>query len=106
MRKLTVCGELCPDDCDYSIEWYGDVELNDEQSSLIIKAIMYNGETDVESLCIKESFPDIYDALDKACYKATLKAYNEHLRSLGKPEVDKLDFQHEVNIPHEFQDLI
>ena len=50
-------------------------------------------------------FPDIYDILDKACYKAALDAYNEHLRSCGNPEVDKLDYEHEVNIPNEFQEL-
>ena len=33
MRKLTICGELCPDHCDYGIEWCGDVELEDEQAS-------------------------------------------------------------------------
>ena len=63
------------------------------------------GETDVERLCLKEYFPDLYDILDKACYEATLEAYNEHLKSCGKPEVDKLNFEHEVNIPHKFQDL-
>ena len=35
----------------------------------------------------------------------TLDANNEHLRSCGNPEVDKLDYEHEVNIPNEFQDL-
>jgi hypothetical protein len=54
----------------------------------------------------KETFPDIYDILDKACYKATIEAYYEHLRSLGKPEVDILDFEHKVNIQYEFQGLI
>ena len=39
------------------------------------------------------------------CYKATLDAYNEYLRSYGKPEVDKLDFKHEVNLPYRFQDM-
>ena len=63
------------------------------------------GDTDVERMCLKDVFPDIYDILDKACYRATLDAYNEYLRSCGKPEVDKLDFEHEVNIPYEFTDL-
>ena len=65
----------------------------------------YGGDTDVEYIGLKDAFPDIYDILDKACYKATLDVYNEYLRSCGKPEVDKLDFEYEVNIPYEFQDL-
>ena len=105
MRKLTIYGELCPDDCDYGIEWCGDVELEDEQASNLIKLITFACDTDVERIWLKETYPDIYDVLDKACYKATLDAYNEYLRSCGKPEVVKLDFQHEVNVPHEFQDL-
>ena len=105
MRKLTVYGQLCPDDCDYGIDWYGDVELNDEQATNLIKLITFACDTDVERIGLKETFPDIYDILDKACYKATLDAYNEYLRSCGKPEVDKLDFQHEVNIPYEYCDL-
>ena len=67
---------------------------------------MFNGgDTDVEYIGLKETFPDIYDILDKACYKAALDAYNEHLGSCGNPEVDKLDYEHEVYIPNEFQDL-
>ena len=56
----------------------------------------------MERIGLKETFRDIYDILDRACYKATLNAYNEYLRSCGKLEVDKLDFQHEVNIPYEY----
>ena len=59
----------------------------------------------MEYIRLKETFPDIYDILDKACYKATLDLYNECLRSCGRPEVDKLDFEYEVNVPYEFQDL-
>ena len=104
MGKYTVYGELCLDD--FGTEWWTEVELNDEQVNNLIKLIMFNGgDTDVESIGLKETFPDIYDILDKACYEATLEAYNEHLKSCGKPEVDKLDFEHEVNIPHKFQDL-
>ena len=106
MRKLTVYGELYLKDQDWSDEWCADVELEDEQAWNLIKLIMFAGDTDVEYICLKESYPDIYDILDKACYKATLDLYNEYLRSCGKPEVDKLDFEHEVNIPYEFQDLI
>lgn len=106
MRKLTVYGELYLEDQDWSDEWCGEVELDDEQAGNLIRLIMFNGgDTDVESIGLKETFPDIYDILDKACYKAALDTYNEHLRSCGKSEVDKLDFEHEVNIPYEFQDL-
>ena len=105
MRKLTLSGEYCFDNEKW-INWWGDVELDDEQANNLIKLIMFNGgDTDVEYIGLKETFPDIYDILDKACYKAVLDAYNEHLRSCGKPEVDKLDYEHEVNIPNEFQDL-
>ena len=104
MRKLTVYGELCLDE--YGTEWNTEVELDDEQVRNIIKILMFNGgDTDVKRMYLKETFSDIYDILDKACYKATLDAYNEYLRSCGKPEVDKLDFEHEVNILHEFQDM-
>ena len=106
MVKLTIYGELYLKDEDFGSEWCADVELEDEQTSNLIKLIMFAGDTDVESMCLKETYPDIYDILDKACYKATLDAYNEHLRSCGKSDVDKLDFKHEVNIPHEFQELI
>ena len=104
MRKLTVYGELCLDE--YGTEWNTEVELDDEQVRNIIKILMFNGgDTDVERMYLKETFSDIYDILDKACYKATLDAYNEYLRYCGKPEVDKLDFEHGVNILHEFQDM-
>ena len=104
MRKLTIYGELCLDE--YGTEWNTEVELKDEQVGNLIKLIMwYGGDTDVECIGLKDAFPDIYDILDKACYKATLDVYNEYLRSCGKPEVDKLDFEYEVNIPYEFQDL-
>ena len=104
MRKLTVYGELCLDE--YGTEWNTEVELDDEQVRNIIKILMFNGgDTDVEHMYLKETFSDIYDILDKACYKAALDTYNEYLRSCGKPEVDKLDFEHEVNILHEFQDM-
>lgn len=104
MEKLTVYGELCLDG--YGVEWNTDVELEDEQVGNLIKVILFNGgDTNVESIGLKETFPDIYDILDKACYKATLDAYNEYLRSCGKPEVDKFDFKYEVNIPYKFQDL-
>ena len=105
MRKLTIYGELYIKDEDFGGEWCADVDLDDEQASNLIKLIMYSGYIDVEDLCLKVTYPDIYDILDKACYKATLDAYNEHLRSCGSPEVDKLEFQHEVNVPYEFQDL-
>ena len=105
MRKLTVYGELYLEDQDWSEEWCTDVEFDDEQAVNLIKLITFACDTDVERICLKETFPDIYDILDKACYKATLDAYNEYLRSCGKPEVDKLDFKHEVNIPYEYQDL-
>ena len=105
MRKLTVYGELCSDE--YGTEWNTEVELEDEQVRNIIKILMLNGgDTDVERMCLKEAYPDIYDILDKACYKATLDLYNECLRSCGRPQVDKLNFEYEVNIPHEFQELI
>ena len=104
MEKLTVYGELCVDE--YGTEWNTEVDLEDEQVRNIIKILMLNGgDTDVERMCLKEAYPDIYDILDKACYKATLDAYNEYLRSCGKPEVDKLDFKHEVNLPYKFQDM-
>lgn len=106
MRNLTVYGELYVKDQDFSGEWCTDVELEDEQASNLINLIFFAGHTDVKRLRLKETYPDIYDILDKACYKATLDAYNEHLRSCGKPEVDKLDFEHEVNIPYEFDDFI
>lgn len=104
MRKLTVFGELSLDNQDI-IDWNGDVELEDEQAGNLMKLIVINCDTDVERLCLKETFPDIYDILDKACYKATLDAYNKYLGTCGKPEVEKLDFEHEVNVPYEFQDL-
>ena len=106
MRKLTVYGELYLKDEDFGSEWCADVELEDEQAGNLIRLIMYAGDTDVERICLKETYPDIYDILDKACYKATLDAYNEYLRSCGKPEVDKLDFEHEVNIPYEPDEFI
>ena len=102
MGKYTVYGEVCFNDQD-GTEWNADVELNDEQARNLQKLIIFNCDIDVERLCLKETFPDIYDILDKACYKATLDAYNEYLRSNGKSEVDKLDFKHEVNVPYEFQ---
>ena len=106
MRKLTLSGEYYFDNEEW-INWWGDVELDDEQANNLIKLIMFNGgDTDVEYIGLKETFPDIYDILDKACYKAALDAYNEHLRSCGNLEVDKLDYEHEVNIPNEFQDLL
>ena len=105
MRKLTVYGELYIKDEDFGGEWYADVELDDEQSRNLIKLIMFAGDTNVEYIRLKETFPDIYDILDKACYKATLDLYNECLRSCGRPEVDNLDFEYEVNVPYEFQDL-
>jgi hypothetical protein len=104
MGKYTVYGEVCFNDQD-GTEWNADVELNDEQARNLQKLIIFNCDIDVERLCLKETFPDIYDILDKACYKATLDAYNEYLRSNGKSEVDKLDFKHEVNVPYEFQEL-
>ena len=80
MEKLTVYGELCLDE--YGVEWNTDVELEDEQVGNLIRVILFNGgDTNVESIGLKETFPDIYDILDKACYKATLDAYNEYLRS-------------------------
>lgn len=106
MRKLTVYGELYLKDESFGGEWNADVELDDEQAGNLIRLIMYAGDTDVERICLKETYPDIYDILDKACYKATLDLYNECLRSCGRPEVDKLDFEYEVNIPYEFQELI
>ena len=106
MRKLTVYGELYLKDEDFCDEWCADVELDDEQAGNLIRLIMYAGDTDVERICLKETYPDIYDILDKACYKATLDLYNECLRSCGRPEVDKLDFEYKVNVPHEFQDLV
>ena len=105
MSKLTVYGELYLEDQDWSDEWCGEVELDDEQAGNLIKLIMFACDTDVERICLKETYPDIYDILDKACYKATLDLYNECLRSCGRPEVDKLDFEYEVNVPYEFQDL-
>ena len=105
MRKLTVYGELYLKDESFGGEWNADVELDDEQAGNLIRLIMYAGDTDVERICLKETYPDIYDILDKACYKATLDAYNEYLKSCGRPEVVKLDFEYEVNIPHEFQEL-
>ena len=60
----------------------------------------HGGDTDVKYIELKDAFPDIYDILDKACCKAALDAYNEHLRSCGNPEDE-----YEVNIPNEFQDL-
>ena len=105
MRKLTIYGELYLEDHDWSEEWCTDVEFEDEQAANLIKLITFACDTDVERICLKETYPDIYDILDKACYKATLDAYNEYLRFCGKPEVDKLDFKHEVNIPYEYQDL-
>ena len=104
MGKYTVYGEVCFNDQD-GTEWNADVELNDEQARNLQKLIIFNCDIDVERLCLKETFPNIYDILDKACYKATLDAYNEYLRSNGKSEVDKLDFKHEVNVPYEFQEL-
>ena len=104
MGKYTVYGEVCFNDQD-GTEWNADVELNDEQARNLQKLIIFNCDIDVERLCLKETFPYIYDILDKACYKATLDAYNEYLRSNGKSEVDKLDFKHEVNVPYEFQEL-
>ena len=105
MRKLTLSGEYGFDNEEW-INWWGDVELDDEQVNNLIKLIMFNGgDTDVEYIGLKETFPDIYDILDKACYKAALDAYNEYLRSCENSEVDKLDYEHEVNIPNEFQDL-
>ena len=106
MEKLTIYGELYLKDEDFGDEWWAEVELDDEQAGNLIRLIMYAGDTDVERICLKETYPDIYDILDKACYKATLDAYNEHLKSCGKSEVDKLDFKHEVNVPQEFQELI
>ena len=106
MRKLTVYGELYLKDEDFGGEWCADVELDDEQVRNLTKLIIFNCETDVERMCLKETYPDIYDILDKACYKATLDLYNECLRSCGRPEVDKLNFEYEVNVPYEFQDLI
>ena len=105
MKKKTVYGELYLEDQDFSYEWCTDVELDDEQARNLINLIMFAGDTNVEYIGLKETYPDIYDILDKACYKATLDAYNEYLRSCGKPEVDELDFKHEVNIPHEYMDL-
>lgn len=105
MVKLTIYGELYLKNEDFGGEWCTDVELEDEQASNLIKLITYCCDTDVERIGLKKTYPDIYDILDKACYKATLDAYNEYLRSCGKPEVDKLNFKHEVNIPHEYQDL-
>jgi hypothetical protein len=105
MRKLTVYGELYLKDKDWSDEWCTDVELDDEQARNLIKLITFCGDTDVERIGLKEIHPDIYDILDKACYKATLGAYNEYLKSCRMPEVDKLDFEYEVNVPHEFQNL-
>ena len=104
MGKYTVYGEVCFNDQD-GTEWNADVELNDEQARNLQKLIIFNCDIDVERLCLKETFPDIYDILDKACYKATLDLYNECLRSCGRPEVDKLDFEYEVNVPYEFQEL-
>ena len=107
MRKFTIYGELYLDNPDkqYDAEWCTEVELEDEQANNLMRLITFRADTDVEYICLKETFPDIYDILDKACYKATLDEYNNFLRSCGKPEVDKLDFAHEVNIPYEFQDL-
>ena len=105
MRKLTVYGELYLKDEDFGGEWCADVELDDEQVRNLTKLITFSCETDVERMCLKETYPDIYDILDKACYKATLDLYNECLRSCGRPEVDKLTFEYEVNVPYEFQDL-
>ena len=104
MGKYTVYGELCLDE--FGTEWDTEVELDDGQVRNLCNLIMlHGGDTDVKYIELKDAFPDIYDILDKACYEATLEAYNEYLRSCGKPEVDKLNFEHEVNIPHKFQDL-
>ena len=105
MRELTIYGELYLKDEDFGSEWCTDVELDDEQVRNLTKLITFSCETDVERMCLKETYPDIYDILDKACYKATLDLYNECLRSCGRPEVDKLNFEYEVNVPFEFQDL-
>lgn len=105
MRKLTVYGELYLKDQYWSDEWNAHVELDDEQANNLIQLIIYACDTDIERIGLKDTFPDICDILDKACYKATLDAYNEYLRSCGKPEVNKLDFEYDVNVPHEFHDL-
>ena len=105
MRKQTIYGELYLKDEDFGSEWCADVELEDDQVRNLTKLITFSCDTDVESMCLKETYPDIYDILDKACYKAALDAYNEYLRSCGKTEVDKLDFKHEVNLPYKFQDM-
>ena len=40
------------------INWWGDVELDDEQVNNLIKLIMFNGgDTDVEHIGLKETFP-------------------------------------------------
>jgi hypothetical protein len=106
MKKYTVYGALYLEDQNWLDEWYAEVELNDEQArSLLILIMWHGGDTNVESIHLKETFPDIYDILDKACYQATLNAYNDYLRFCGQPKVDKWDYEYEVNVPHEFQDI-
>ena len=41
MKKKTVYGELCPDDCDYCIEWCVDVELEDEQADDLLNLVFF-----------------------------------------------------------------
>ena len=53
MSKLTVYGELYLEDQDWSDEWCGEVELDDEQAGNLIRLIMYAGYLDVERLCLK-----------------------------------------------------
>ena len=67
MEKLTIYGELYLKDEDFGDEWWAEVELDDEQAGNLIRLIMYAGDTDVERICLKETYPDIYDILDKAC---------------------------------------
>ena len=43
MIKKTVYGELCPDDCDYCIEWCVDVELEDEQADDLLNLAFFAG---------------------------------------------------------------
>ena len=56
----------------------GTVELTDEQLQRLVALIReHGGETHVETLGLKDKYPDIYDVLDEACHDAAWRtAYN------------------------------
>lgn len=77
--SVEVClGFHCSGQGEYAVG-NGTVELEDTQVNRLVSLIRESGgETDVEKLSLEERFPDVYEALDGACWEAASEACHRH----------------------------